>query len=254
LTRHIGLAGYPAIATIGCSSYLKPDFSSVTEFPLPITRREFCRSTAAIAFATAVLGASAISPFDVAFAQTVAEAEILKPGALPDMAIGDAKAPVTIVEYASMTCPHCAYFSETTFPELKKRYIDTGKVRFIMREFPLDPLAEAAFMLARCVAKDDAQKYVAMVDTLFRQQKTWAVQKPVPPLMTIMKQAGMNEKDFEACLSNQKLLENVQAVRQRAVDVLKVQSTPTFFINGKMTPGAVSIDDLAKQIDPYLKS
>jgi protein-disulfide isomerase len=72
--------------------------------------------------------------------------------------------------------------------------------------------------------------------------------------MTIMKQAGMNEKDFEACLSNQKLLENVQAVRQRAVDVLKVQSTPTFFINGKMTPGAVSIDDLAKQIDPYLKS
>ena len=86
------------------------------------------------------------------------------------MALGNAKAPVTIIEYASMTCPHCAHFDETTFPELKKRYIDTGKVRFIFREFPLDKLAAAAFMLARCAGKTTA-KYFALIDTLFRQQR-----------------------------------------------------------------------------------
>lgn len=219
-----------------------------------ITRREFCHSAAVVALATAVLGASALPPFDAAYAQTVAEAEIMKAGPLPEMALGNEKATVTVVEYASMTCPHCATFQETTFPELKKRYIDTGKVRYILREFPLDPLSEAAFMLARCAANDSPAKYFDMVDTLFRQQRTWAVQKPVPPLMAIMKQAGFSEKQFETCLSNQKMLEGVQAVRERAATVLKVQSTPTFFINGKMAPGALTIEDMAKLIEPYLKS
>ena len=140
----------------------------------------------------------------------------MKPDALPDMIMGDDKAPVTVIEYASMTCPHCAHFQETTFPELKKRYIDTGKVRYIFREFPLDSLAAAAFMLARCAGENDKSKYFAMVDTLFRQQRQWAVEKPIPPLLAIAKQAGFTEKTFDACLANQKVLDGIESMRQRA--------------------------------------
>ena len=131
------------------------------------------------------------------------------------MALGDEKAPVTIIEYASMTCPHCATFHDTTYPELKKRYIDTGKVRFIFREFPLDQLAPAAFMLARCAGPD---KYFPMIETLFQQQKEWVVQKPLPPLLAIAKQAGFSEQSFNECLKNQKLLDGIEDVRQRAIE------------------------------------
>jgi protein-disulfide isomerase len=177
----------------------------------------------------------------------------MAPDALPEMSMGDAKAPVTIIEYASMTCSHCASFHESTFPEIKKRYIDTGKVRFIFREFPLDTLAAAAFMLARCAGEKDSSKYFAMVDTMFRQQRTWAVEKPLPPLMAIAKQAGFVEKTFDACLADQKLLDGIEKVRQRAADKFKVQSTPSFFINGTLAAGALSVDEMAKLIDPLLK-
>ena len=221
---------------------------------MTITRREFCQSTAAVALTTAVCGVSLLPPFaGSALAQTVSTADLMKAQALPEMIMGDDKAPVTIVEYASMTCPHCAHFQETTFPELKKRYIDTGKVRFITREFPLDSLAAAAFMLARCAGETDKTKYFALVDTLYRQQRTWAVEKPLPPLLAIAKQAGFSEKTFDACLSNQKLLDGIEEVRQRAQNEFKVESTPTFFVNGTKLPGALSIEDMAKAIDPYLK-
>jgi protein-disulfide isomerase len=219
-----------------------------------MTRRKFCQTTATLALATGVLGFSPLSPFpNVASAQTMPADELLKADALPDMAMGDDKAPVTVIEYASMTCPHCAHFQEATFPEFKKRYIDTGKVRYIFREFPLDSLAAAAFMLARCAGKDDKDKYFALVDTLFRQQRQWAVEKPIPPLLTIAKQAGFTEQTFNACLANQQMLDGIESIRQRAIKQFKVQSTPTFFINGKAHPGALSIDDMAKAIDPYLK-
>ena len=225
-----------------------------TEPQLQITRREFCQSTAAVALATAVLGVSSLPLFPgQALADTVAAAELMKPDALPEMVMGDDKAPVTVIEYASMTCPHCAHFQEVTFPELKKRYIDTGKVRYIFREFPLDSLAAAAFMLARCSGQDDKTKYFAMIDTMFRQQRQWAVEKPIPPLLAIAKQAGFTEKSFDACLSNQKVLDGIESIRQRAVNQFKVESTPTFFINGTKFPGALSIEDMAKAIDPYLK-
>jgi len=228
---------------------------SAQEPQLKITRREFCQSTAVLALATAVLGVSSLSPFPgQAFAaETVPASELMKPDALPEMIMGNDKAPVTIIEYASMTCPHCANFQETTFPELKKRYIDTGKVRYIFREFPLDNLAAAAFMLARCSGKDDKDKYFALVDTLFRQQRQWAVEKPIPPLLAIAKQAGFTEQTFNTCLANQQVLDGIESVRKRAVDVFKVQSTHNFFINGTSYPGAMSIDDMAKLIEPYLK-
>src|SRR5579875_2697932 len=205
------------------------------EWTLPINRREFCRAGAAGALVAVAFGTSALTPLPQARADSIPDSELMKPEALPDMSLGDAKAPVTIIEYASMTCPHCAHFQETTFPELKKRYIDTGKVRYIFREFPLDNLAAAAFMLARCAGELDSSKYYAMIDTLFAQQRTWAVEKPIPPLMTIAKQAGFTEKSFNECLANQKLLSGIEDVRQRAIKEFQVDSTPTFFINGKRT-------------------
>lgn len=185
--------------------------------------------------------------------EKVSPDDLMKPGALPDIALGDPKAPVTIVEYASMTCPHCAHFQEVTFPEIKKRYIDTGKVRYILRDFPLDQLAAAAFILARCAAKDDKDKYYTLIDTLFAQQRTWAIEKPLPPLQAIFKQAGLTEAAFNACLANQKAWDAVESVRDRGTKEFKVASTPTFFINGQQVTGALSIEEMAKVIDPYLK-
>ena len=219
-----------------------------------ITRREFCQSTATVALSLAVLGISSLPPFPgQAWADTIPDAELMKPDALPEMIMGSEKASVTVIEYASMTCPHCAHFAETTFPEFKKRYIDTGKVRYIFREFPLDTLAAAAFMLARCAGETDSSKYFAMVDTLFRQQRQWAVEKPIPPLLALAKQAGFTEKTFDACLSNQKVLDGIESVRQRAATTFKVQSTPTFFINGTAFPGALTLEEMAKVIDPQVK-
>lgn len=194
--------------------------------------------------------------FEPAAAQTVEQAKLIAPEAspLPEKALGSATAPVTIIEYASMTCSHCAAFHTGTFPELKKKYIDTGKVRFIFREFPLDNLAAAVFMLARCNAETNSDKYFAFIDTMFRQQRTWAVEKPLEPLLTISKQAGFTQETFNACLSNQKVLDGIEAMRQRAVDKFKVQSTPSFFINGKLHTGALSADEMSKIIDPLIKS
>ena len=219
-----------------------------------ISRREFCQRTATVALATAVLGVSSLPPFvDQARAQTVSDAEMMKPDILPDMVMGSNKATVTVIEYASMTCPHCAQFNEITFPELKKRYIDTGKIRYIFREFPLDSLAAAAFMLARCTGETDSAKYFAMIDTLFRQQRTWAVEKPLAPLLVIAKQAGFTQQTFDACLANQKVLDGIESMRQRGATVFKVESTPTFFVNGVKHPGALEIEQFAKLIDAQVK-
>jgi len=176
-------------------------------------------------------------------------AELLKPGALPDKQLGKDDAKVTIVEYASMTCPHCAHFAETTFPDLKKKYIDTGKARYILREFPFDPSAEAGFMLARC-AKDN---YFPMVDVLFRQQANWVgVSNTKDALLQISKLAGFTQESFEACLTDQKLLDDVRSVQKRGANEFKVDSTPTFFINGKTYKGAMSIEEMSAIIDPLL--
>jgi protein-disulfide isomerase len=170
------------------------------------------------------------------------------------MSLGPKDAKVTIVEYASMTCPHCAAFTVNVFPKLKSEYIDTGKVRFVFREFPLELKAAAGSMVARCVAKDDAQKFFAVVDTLFKQQADWAGANTVESLKRIARQAGMSEQGFDACLSNEDVLNGIKKVQEHAVDVLKVNSTPSFFINGKLVTGEQSFEEFAKQIDPLLKA
>jgi protein-disulfide isomerase len=176
-------------------------------------------------------------------------ADLVAPGPLGDHVLGSPDAPVTIIEYASMTCPHCAHFHETTYPEMKKKYIDTGKVRFIFREFPLDALAAAGSMLARCAGSD---KYFPMIETLFSQQREWVVQKPLAPMLGIAKQAGFTQQSFDECLANQQMLTALEEGRNRATK-LGVNSTPTFFINGKIIRGALTPEELDKQVAPYLK-
>ena len=167
--------------------------------------------------------------------------------ALKDVVIGDPDAPVTIVEYASMTCPHCADFHSESLPVIKKAFIDTGKAKLILREFPFDPRALAAFMLARCTG-DDARR-TAMVDVLFDQQADWArAENASEALLRIAKLAGMSENDFKACLNNKELQQQVVDVQQRGQNEFGVSATPTFFVNGDKYAGALSPEQMAAVI------
>ena len=182
--------------------------------------------------------------------------DLMKPGELPDQVIGSADARVTVVEYASMTCGHCTAFHKTVFPTLKTKYVDTGKVRFIMREFPLDDLAAAGSMLSRCAGNGDTAKSLDMMSILFEKQEDWAFTRsnPVPKLFEIAKQAGFTQESFDKCLTDQKLLENITAIRGRASDKFGVNSTPTFFINGKKLTGGPSLESFDKALEPLLKA
>jgi len=213
---------------------------------LRITRREFVVSTAAVLAAGALFGSAPL-----AFAQGPSTEELMRPGALPDLVLGKADAPVTIIEYASMTCPHCANFHKTTYPALKSKYIETGKVRFIFREFPLDDLAVAASMLARCAG---GEKSMALIDVLFASQDKWATRDPIPALLQIAKQAGFTQASFDTCLKDQKLYNDILAMRERGSKEFKVESTPTLFVNGKLQKGGATIEELEKLIQPLLKS
>jgi len=209
-------------------------------------RREFVVSATALIAAAALLGSAPL-----AFADPTME-ELMRAGPLPDIVLGKPDAPVTVIEYASMTCPHCAHFSKTTFPDLKTKYIDTGKVRFIFREFPLDELAAAAAMLARCIDKTNGEKAMAVIEVLFASQEKWAVRNPLPQLQQITRQAGMSQQAFDECLKDQTLYNNVLAMRERASKEYKVESTPTLFVNGKMQKGGATIEELDKIIVPLL--
>jgi len=170
------------------------------------------------------------------------------------MALGPKDAAVTVVEFASMTCGHCANFNETVFPKIKTEFIDTGKIRYVFREFPLDIKAAAGSMLSRCIAKDDAGKYFAVVDMLFKQQNEWVMKNTAETLTRIGKQAGLSQQQVEECLKDQALLDKIAADQKFANEVLKVNSTPTFFINGEMLRGEQTFDEFSKKITPLLKS
>lgn len=223
----------------------------IREPTLIITRRAF-NTMLSLTGLAAVAGFSPLRFMSEAMAQ--AAADVAKPVSLPDMALGPKDAAVTITEFASMTCPHCAAFNEQVFPKIKTEYIDTGKVRYIFREFPLDIKAAAGSMLSRCIAKDDAPKYFAVTDMLFRQQSDWVVKNTTETLTRIGKQAGLTQQQVEACLKDQALLDKIAADQKYASDVLKVDSTPTFFINGEKIKGETSYEDFVKKINSLLKS
>jgi protein-disulfide isomerase len=211
-----------------------------------ISRRDLLIGTASFVAVSCLAGA-----LDALSSAAMAQPSILlAPGPLGDMIQGSETAPVTIVEYASLTCPHCREFALKTFPELKKRYIDTGKVRFIFREFALNDIDLLAIVTVRCAPKD---RYFPLVETLFEKQEMWAVNNPVPPLLGIAKQAGFTDESFKACASNQQVIEGVKAQRETG-SKLGVNSTPTFFINGEKHVGGLPIEDMEKLIQPYLKA
>ena len=216
-----------------------------------LTRRAFNTALSL----TGLAALAALSPLRFiteAFAQSASD--VAKPVSLPDMALGPANAPVTITEFASMTCPHCAAFNENVFPKIKSTYIDTGKIRYVFREFPLDIKAAAGSMLARCIAQGDAGKYFAVIDMLFRQQNDWVTKNTTETLTRIGKQAGLSQKGVEDCLKDQALLDKIAADQKYASEVLKVDSTPTFFINGEKIKGETSFAEFDKKIKSLLKS
>ncbi|ACL62384.1 DsbA family protein [Methylobacterium nodulans] len=211
-----------------------------------ITRRD------ALTLTGSALGAAVLLPGLSlrSLAQSPSVDALLQPGPLGDVWLGPADAKCTIIEYASMTCSHCAAFHKTTWPALKERWIDTNKVRFTLREFPLDPLATAAFMLARA---DNSARYYPITDLLFDQQPAWAfVQKPLDALEQMMRQAGFSREKFEATLKDQKLYDGINAVKERGMNVFKVSATPTFFINGQKFQGELSIEGMEKVIKPIV--
>lgn len=225
-----------------------------SEKSMSLARRHVRIGTSLLALlaVTAASGFAVQPAFAQAAAETVSVTKLMAPAATPltVKALGNPQAPVTIVEYASLTCSHCADFHTQTFPELKTKYIDTGKVYFILREMPFDPVATAGFMLARCMPE---QAYFPTVSALFETQKSWAFSKdPASGLRTIARQAGMSDAAFEKCLTDNDLAAKVQASATYAHEQLGVNATPNFFINGKKINGAIGFAAWEKELEPLL--
>jgi protein-disulfide isomerase len=218
---------------------------------LLFSRRAALAATILTAF-SASCAWSAPLPSETSKAENDIAALLAKPVGLPDMAIGSANAPVTVIEYSSLTCPHCAAFAENVFPMLQTEYIDTGKVRFVSREFPLDVKAAAASMLARCIAKDDAPKFFEVTMMMFRRQQEMVAQT-TDTLTDIGGKYGMSQQDVESCVKNDTSLDKLQADQNFAYRQLKIEATPTFFINGEKVKGSMSFEEFEAKLAPLLK-
>ena len=215
---------------------------------MPLLRRA---TVAALAFAALEAFGTFSLPYP-ALADSALAALVAKPVSLPDMALGSASAPVTVVEYSSMTCPHCAAFADNVLPMLQSKYIDTGKVRFVSREFPLEVKAAGASMLARCAANGDAQKYFDAVAMLFKQQEA-LIEHTTDTLKAVGSKFGMSAEAVETCEKDNALLDKLKADQDFAYDTLKVDATPTFFINGERVKGSMSFEEFEKKLVPFLK-
>src|SRR4051794_24600477 len=206
---------------------------------MDIDRRTLIRGAIALAGLTGLAGVG-LAAVDVA--------KLNEPSPIGEMTMGPDNAKVTVIEYASASCPHCANFYKTTFQELKKQYIDTGKIRFVFREFPHNDAALAAFMVARCAPKE---RYFHLIDTFFRTQDSW-LQNPAEGLFKIAQLAGFTKASFDACLKNEEVAKGILAVRDKAESDFGVQGIPTFFVNGQELDGEASLKDFQKIIDAQL--
>ncbi len=188
----------------------------------------------------------------VVMAPMTAFAALSTEEALAERSLGNPKAPVTLIEYSSMSCPHCAAFHRETLAKIKSNYIDTGKVLYVFREFPLEPRAMAASIIARCV---DPSRYFAFVDMLYGDQASWAkASDPIKELQLRAQLAGMSESDFKACLDNKPLFEGIQKRAEAGSKEYSIDSTPTFIINGTKISGAVPYEQFEAAINEALKA
>lgn len=180
---------------------------------------------------------------------TLAQEAIDSEALLQERSIGSPNAPVTVIEYFSLTCPHCATFHNDAYGDLKDKYVDTGKVRFVYREFPRDGVDLRAGMMARCA---DPRRYAGLIQVLFKNQPNWTRSNdPVGEIAKIGRLAGIDDEMFTACLQSEELANGILEGRQAASSI-GVRSTPTFEINGNLFPGALSIEEFSEIIDPLL--
>ena len=196
-----------------------------------------------------VVSAILVSPMPVqatAPHQLLADAQTVLALSKDDRILGNPDAPITIVEYASLTCPHCAHVTNDVLPELKKKWIDTGKAKLILRDYPLDEPALRAAMIARCAPPD---RYYAFVDTFFGSQEKWVTARDYrDALARLVKLGGMSREEFDQCLKNTTLENKIVEGRLIASKELDVNSTPTFFINGTKFTGAPTVEEFDKAI------
>jgi protein-disulfide isomerase len=240
ITKRRLMSGIAVAGAVAALSACSEEKSASAEQPVPAVSNETTAST------TSVEMPKADRDVDMEAA--------LKPGALKEMALGDPNAPVKIIEYMSMTCPHCAHFHETTFDAIKTKYVDSGKAYFVLREFPFpqDTASLAAFMLARCTTED---KFFPFVSMFLKQQRAWAAPDNGDvrgAMLQLSKLGGFTQETFDACLTNAKLAGDVSAVRDRGAEEFGVNSTPTFLINGKAYSGDMSVDSMSALIDSLL--
>jgi protein-disulfide isomerase len=195
-------------------------------------------------------GIAALALSAGAQAQTAAPAAAKAAPVYKEFIHGDKNAKVTVIEYASLTCPHCAAFAQTVWPEVKKNYVDTGKIKFVFRDYPLDGLAMSGALLARCAPDDRGKK---MIEMMFKNQLEWVrAPAPIEPLKQYAQLAGMTPADVDACLKNTVMLKTIKDEQEKATSLYKVQSTPTFYVGDEKVDGEMSYAAFAKIIDKQL--
>lgn len=177
-------------------------------------------------------------------------AEVNLDEAIQERVLGDPNAPVTIIEFSSLTCPHCAGFHEEKLPAIKEKYIDTGKVKLVYRDFPWDQAAAAAAVLARCAPAD---RYFKFLDALFLNQAKWATDNPIAGLTRLGKMGGVSEEKFRACLNEGKIMDDIVNSRMTGAKEFEINSTPTFIVNGEdKIEGNVDLEEFEEVINKHL--